>query len=75
MTKGFTFISMEGETGIANIIVTPDLYDRDRLVITRSNFLLVEDLLQNQGNMIHVKPTRLTALSDRVFEMPSHEFH
>ena len=29
--KGFIFISMEDETGIANVIVTPDLYERERL--------------------------------------------
>ena len=29
---GFIFLSMEDETGIANVIVTPDLYDRQRLV-------------------------------------------
>ena len=63
--KGFIFISMEDETGIANVIVTPDLYERDRLVVTRSKFLLVEGPLQNQDNVIHVKATRLTALSDR----------
>jgi error-prone DNA polymerase len=32
---------MEDETGIANVIVTPDLYDRDRLVVSPSRFLLV----------------------------------
>jgi error-prone DNA polymerase len=36
--KGFIFISMEDETGIANVIVAPDLYDKDRLLVTRSNF-------------------------------------
>ncbi len=73
--KGFIFISMEDETGIANVIVTPDLYDRDRLVVTRSRFLLVEGLLQNQDNVIHVKASRLTALSDRALEIQSHDFH
>ncbi len=73
--KGFIFISMEDETGIANVIVTPDLYDRDRLVVTRSKFLLVEGPLQNQDNVIHVKATRLTALSDRALEIRSHDFH
>ena len=63
--KGFIFISMEDETGIANVFVTPDLYERDRLVVTRSKFLLVEGPLQNQDNAIHVKATRLTTLSDR----------
>ena len=37
--KGFIFLSMEDETGIANVIVTPDLYDRDRLLVVRSKFL------------------------------------
>ena len=73
--KGFIFISMEDETGIANVIVTPDLYERDRLVVTRSRFLLVEGPLQNQDNVIHVKATRLTALSDAALEMRSHDFH
>jgi error-prone DNA polymerase len=73
--KGFIVISMEDETGIANVIVTPDLYDQDRLVVTRSKFLLVEGPLQNQDNVIHVKATRLTALADRAPEVRSHDFH
>jgi len=73
--KGFIFISMEDETGIANIIVTPDLYERDRLVVTRSKFLLVEGPLQNQDNVIHIKATRLTALSDAALELKSHDFY
>jgi error-prone DNA polymerase len=73
--KGFIFISMEDETGICNVIVTPDLYDRDRLVVTRSKFLLVEGPLQNQDNVIHVKAMRLFALSDRALAVQSHDFH
>jgi error-prone DNA polymerase len=73
--KGFIFISMEDETGIANVIVTPDLYERDRSVVTRSRFLLVQGPLQNQDNVIHVKATRLTVLSDRALEVQSHDFH
>ncbi len=73
--KGFIFISMEDETGVANVIVTPDLYDQVRLVVTRTRFLLVEGPLQNQDNVIHVKATRLTALSDQALEMRSHDFH
>jgi DNA polymerase III alpha subunit len=42
--KGFIFISMGDETAIANVIVTPDRYERNRLVVTRSKFLLVENL-------------------------------
>ncbi len=73
--KGFIFISMEDETGIANVIVTPDLYERDRLVVTRSKFLWVEGVLQNQDGVIHVKAKRLAVLSHRDMELRSHDFH
>ena len=66
---------MEDETGIANIIVTPDLYEQNRLVVTRSKFLLVGGLLQNQDNVIHVKAIQLIALADGALEMRSHDFH
>ncbi|MGC9197798.1 MAG: DNA polymerase III subunit alpha [Acidobacteriaceae bacterium] len=72
---GFIFISMEDETGIANVIVTPDLYERDRLVVTRSRFLLAEGLLQHQDGVIHLKATRLRSLSDQALEVRSHDFH
>ena len=73
--KGFIFISMEDETGIANVIVTPDLYDRDRLTVTRSKFLAVEGILQNQDGVIHVKAARLRGISDGALELRSYDFH
>lgn len=73
--KGFIFISMEDETGIANVIVAPDLYERDRLAVTRSKFLFVEGLLQNQDNVVHVKAFRLSKLSGNGLELSSHDFH
>lgn len=73
--KGFIFISMEDETGIANVIVTPDLYDHDRLVVTSSKFLLVEGFLQNHDHVVHVKAIRLTTLSNNALETQSHDFH
>jgi error-prone DNA polymerase len=73
--KGFIFLSMEDETGIANVIVTPDLYERDRLTVTRSKFLMVEGPLQNQDGVVHVKATRLIALGDGALILRSHDFH
>jgi error-prone DNA polymerase len=73
--KGFIFISMEDETGIVNVIVTPDLYDRDRLTVTCSKFLEVVGILQNQDNVIHIKALQLKALSDSALDLRSHDFH
>jgi error-prone DNA polymerase len=71
--KGFIFLSMEDETGIANVIVTPDLYDQDRFVVTRSKVLLAEGPLQNQDGVIHLKALRLQALSDNALSLRSHD--
>jgi error-prone DNA polymerase len=73
--KGFIFISMEDETGISNVIVTPDLYDRERVVVTRSKFLFAEGVLQNRSGVIHVKASRLMPLADQMLEVRSHDFH
>ncbi len=53
--KGFVFLTLEDETGIANIIVRPDLFARDRLVIVEEPFLLVDGVLQNQDGVTSVR--------------------
>jgi error-prone DNA polymerase len=73
--KGFIFLSMEDETGIANVIITPDLYERERLVVTRSKFVLVEGALQNQDGVIHVKAKHIQPLAFTELEVRSHDFH
>ncbi len=72
---GFIFLSMEDETGIANVIVTPDLYERERLTVTRAKFILTEGTLQNQDGVIHVKASSLRPLTDQALEVRSHDFH
>ena len=73
--KGFIFISMEDETGIANVIITPDLYERERVVVTRSKFVLVEGALQNQDGVVHIKAKRIQPLAFSNLEVRSHDFH
>jgi error-prone DNA polymerase len=73
--KGFIFLSMEDETGIANVIITPDLYERERVVVTRSKFVLVEGRLQNQDEVVHIKATHIQPLAFNDLEVHSHDFH
>jgi error-prone DNA polymerase len=72
---GFIFLSLEDETGIANIIVRPDLYDEDRLILIRERFLLVEGIMQNQENVLSIKAERLRPVNISAAEMQSHDFH
>jgi error-prone DNA polymerase len=73
--KGFVFISMEDETGIANVIVTPDVYRQFKPVIADAPYLLVEGTLQNQDGAVSVKAERLEALQGAGPKQPSHDFH
>lgn len=73
--KGFVFLSMEDETGITNVIVSPDLFEQERIAVTRARFLLVEGPLQNQGGVLHIRAKRLQPLSDQAIDVRSHDFH
>jgi error-prone DNA polymerase len=73
--KGFVFLTLEDETGIANIIVRPDLFDRDRLTILEQPFLLVDGILQNQDGVTSVKAERLHPLAGAAVAIDSHDFH
>lgn len=73
--KGFLFLSMEDESGITNVIVSPDLFERERIIVTRARFLLVEGPLQNQNGVIQIRAQRLQPLSDHAIDVRSHDFH
>ena len=53
------FDSLEDETGIANVIVTPALFEQQRLLLSQEAFLLIEGRVQIAGGTIHVEAVRL----------------
>ena len=65
---------MEDETGISNVIVNPDLYEKYRVVINREKFLRVEGILQNQDHTISIKAFRVLPISISAAETRSHDF-
>ncbi len=73
--KGFVFLSLEDETGVANAIVRPDLFQANRLLLTSERFLAIEGILQNQDNVISVRAERVQPLFVTKAETRSHDFH
>jgi len=73
--KGFVFLSLEDETGIANAIITPDVFERHRALVTQGKFLMIEGILQNQDNVISLKTKRIHELSVTAARTESHDFH
>jgi len=73
--KGFVFLTLEDETGIANIIVRPDLFARERFKILEEPFLLVDGVLQNQEGVTSVKAERVQGLGGTPLQIESHDFY
>jgi error-prone DNA polymerase len=73
--KGFVFLSLEDETGIANIILTPDLFERERLTVTHHRFLHIHGLLQNNDGVVHVKAKAIVPFQMPEVAISSHDFH
>ena len=73
--KGFVFLTLEDETGIANIIVRPDLFARDRLVIVEEPFLIVEGVLQNQDGVTSVRAEHVQGMRGVDVDFDAHDFY
>ena len=68
----------------SNAIITPDIMERDRVVITSEKFLLLEGVLQNQDGVVSVRVERVAPLREAYStdvvditdaEVKSHDFH
>jgi error-prone DNA polymerase len=75
--KGFVFLTLEDETGLANVIIRPDLYDTTQQVAMTASCLLVEGVLQQQEGVTSVRAERLVSLDEQAVpvEIPARNFH
>lgn len=72
---GFIFLSIEDETGISNAIIDPELYERNRSLVTYARFLLVEGTLQNVDKVIHIRAKHIEELNVTAAPTQSHDFY
>lgn len=74
--KGFCFITLEDETGHANAIVRPQLFEELRLLINLEPALIIAGKLQNTQGVIHVFAEEISKMPDRSLPaQASHDFH
>jgi error-prone DNA polymerase len=62
--KGVVFITIEDETGIANLVIWPKLYETQRRVILSAGMMAVHGRIQREGEAVHLVAHRVTDLSD-----------
>jgi error-prone DNA polymerase len=61
--KGIVFVSLEDETGIANLVVMPDVYERYRALVRGSPFLLVRGRMERSGQVVNVRAESFAPLA------------
>jgi error-prone DNA polymerase len=60
--KGVTFMLLEDEWGTINLVVTPPVYERHRLIVRTEPFVLIEGRLERRSGVINVVVDALHAL-------------
>jgi error-prone DNA polymerase len=75
--SGIVFETLEDETGVVNLIIRPDIYDRYRPAARHSALVQADGYVEKSGQVIHVMAKRLFDLSHLVsgHEVRSRDFH
>jgi len=60
--KGVMFITIEDETGVANLVIWPSLYEHQRRIMA-AGMIAVQGRIQPEGEVVHLVANHLTALS------------
>jgi error-prone DNA polymerase len=62
--KGVMFITIEDESGVANLVIWPKLYEKHRRVIRTASMLGIEGRVQREGDVVHLVAWKVFDLSD-----------
>lgn len=75
--SGIVFVTLEDETGVANLIIRPDIFERFSSAACRAYLLKADGRVQREGQVIHVLAQRLEDLGDLLSnqEFHSRDFH
>jgi error-prone DNA polymerase len=75
--SGILFMTLEDETGIANLIVRPHIYDRYRRAARHSSIILCRGTVERQGAVVHVLAKSIHRADDAGTRVPamSRDFH
>jgi error-prone DNA polymerase len=67
--SGIMFMTIEDETGIANLIIRPRVYERVRSIVRHATTLLAEGTVEHRSGVIHLIVRRITDLSEELSQM------
>jgi error-prone DNA polymerase len=62
--KGVMFITIEDETGVANLVVWPSLFERQRRIVLSAGMMAARGKIQREGSVVHLVAHHLSDLSE-----------
>ena len=62
--KGVMFITIEDETGVANLVIWPSLFERQRRIVLSAGMMAARGKIQREGAVVHLVADHLTDLSE-----------
>ena len=71
--KGVLFITIEDETGIANLVVWPKVFEKYRRIVLGTGMLGVYGRIQREGDVVHLVAHRLADLSGELASVGERE--
>jgi error-prone DNA polymerase len=72
--KGFVFMVLEDEVGLVNVIIKPDLYERERGTVRTEPFLIVHGELQRRDGITNLIAHKLTPFQVGDLAPEAHNF-
>ncbi len=63
--KGFSFLTMEDETGSFNVILTPDIYQKYRTDLIFYPLLRIQGFIEKKYGVINIKASKIEPLNDQ----------
>ena len=73
--KGMCFLTLEDETGLCNIVITPDLFEQNRPVVVGASGLVVAGRLECKDGVTNLRARSFERLEGDTPEIPSRDFH
>lgn len=67
--SGIMFMTIEDETGIANLIIRPRVYERVRTIVRHATTLLAEGTVEHRSGVTHLVVRRITDLSEELHQL------
>ncbi|OUJ14726.1 error-prone DNA polymerase [Acetobacter sp. DsW_063] len=67
--EGVCFLTLEDETGIANLVIWPDIFEKYRPIILSASMIAARGRIQREGDVVHLVTLELTDLSHMLLDV------